>query len=309
MTAEILTTPPGARLHPLREKDITASNIGALFGVDPYTTVFDLWARKAGLASPPEENDAMRLGRWCEPIVPIAIHETWPGRFQIDYPLGVYVHDEELRFGGTPDARGTDHNEPCVFEFKVISRQSYERGGWDDDNAPPAYVLQTLTNAMLLDVPKGILAALVFGFSQAELVLREIPRHAGAEAEIVKRVRNFWEAFDEGHAPRPDYSRDAEVIRQVFRPDKAVPVPLDLTRDNRIATLLEQHEMLAAAERAAKAEREAIDAEIRTKLNGATLALADGWKITNNVTHYKEKVREAYDSARLIVTRLKEKVA
>lgn len=293
----------------MRSQDITASDLAAVAGLDPYgRTAWQVWAQKAGLAAPAEENSAMKLGRWLEPGVAAALAERRP-ELEIRYPLGLYLRDPDLRLGGTPDADGFDGGPPVAFEFKVISRQSYERN-WPAGEPPIGYQLQTLCNAMLLDAHHGILAALVLGWQDAELVVHEYPRHAGAEASIRDLARRFWQAFDEGHAlAAPDYERDADAIRQVFRPDPQKPAPVDLTRDNRISLLAEEWERLGAEESAAKKGKEAVKSEILVKLAGAEAAIADGWKITNMMQHRAEKLQPAADFPRLLITRQKEKAA
>lgn len=294
----------------LRQHDLTASDLAAVAGLDPYgRTAWQVWAQKAGLASGQEENSAMKLGRWLEPSLPCALLDSHPRRFGIRYPLDQYVRDPLLRLGGTPDADGTDGETSCVFEFKVISSASYERS-WPGGEPPIGYLLQTLCNAMLIDADKGLLAALVLGWQDAELVLVDVARHAGAEERIRDLARRFWAAFDEGHAlAAPDYERDAEAIRQVFKPDPARPAPIDLTGDNRLVELLNTRDGLKTVVRASEAELKAIDAEVIHKLGGATSATVPGWKITNTMHHRDEHVQKASDYPVLRISREKEKAA
>jgi hypothetical protein len=293
----------------LRAKDLTMSEIGAVAGVDPFATAYEIWARKAGLSAPPEENAAMTLGRWCEPAVCCALEEKHP-EYEITYPLDRYYRDPVHRIGGTPDARGYEQpsRKRVAFEFKVISRQSYERS-WSG-GPPLGYQLQTLGNAMLLDADHGILAALVLGWQDAELVIHRVDRNAAAEAGIRSIAARFWQAFDEGHAiAGPDYARDGDVIRQVFRPNAEKPAPIDLTGDNRIGFLAEEWQRLTAQESAARKDKETVKAEIIHKLDGAEAAIADGWKITNKMQHRDAHLQPAADFPRLLISRQKEKAA
>jgi predicted phage-related endonuclease len=292
----------------LRARDLTASDLGAVAGFDPYRSPFDVWAVKTGLAAP-VENAAMMLGRWCEPAMAAALRELHP-EFEIDYPLGLYLRDPELRLGATPDATGRDRTtgETCCFEFKVISRDSFE-ARWQDGGAPLSYQVQTLCGAMLAGAGRGVLAALVLGWQQAELVVREIPRHAGAEQRIRELARDFWAAFDEGHAPQPDYERDAATIRQVFRPDPARPAPVDLSADNMLGALLDHREELQASIRSAEKECSAIDAEVVHKLDGAAAAILPGWKISHAMTHRAAHMVAEKDYPVLRISRTREMAA
>jgi predicted phage-related endonuclease len=275
----------------LRAQDLTMSEVGAVAGVDPYATAYEIWARKMGLAAPPEENAAMRLGRWAEPAVACALQEQHP-EYQIDYPLNIYVRDPDIRLGGTPDATGFEHMAArIVFEFKVISRASFE-ANWS--NGPPlGYQLQTLGNAMLLEADYGVLAALVLGWQDAELVVHRVERNERAEAGIRSIAASFWAAFDDGHAPvAPDYARDADVLRQVFKPDPDKPAPLDLSTDNRLGDMLAMRAALKAEIKEDEATCKEIDAEIVHKLNGSESATLPGWKISHTMAH-----RDAYQVA------------
>jgi predicted phage-related endonuclease len=283
--------------HALRARDLTASDLGAVAGVDEYKTAYDIWAWKTGLAEPPAENAAMKLGRWAEPAAIAALTEERP-ELRILYPLDLYLRDPDIRLGGTPDAfaspkrsgGGFANRDSLVVETKVISWQSFEHR-FASGSPPLSWQLQTLTNAMLADASGGILAVLVLGFADAELVVREIPRHAAAEAKIRRLAQNFWTAFDAGHAPQPDYYRDAASVRAMFPPDPAKPVPLQIDDDQLAARLQERLELKAAI---AGAEREcaAIEAELVHKLAGATQAILPGWRISHKITH-----RDTYEVA------------
>jgi predicted phage-related endonuclease len=278
----------------LRARDLTASDLGAVAGVDAYKTPYDVWAWKSGLAEPPAENAAMRLGRWCESAAIAALRETRP-ELRILYPLNDYLRDPEIRLGGTPDAFANRGN--LVVETKVMSRQSFEHRFAGGD-APLSWQLQTLTNAMLADASGGILAVLVLGFADAELVVREIPRHAAAESKIRRLAQNFWAAFEAGHAPQPDFYRDAASVRAMFPPDASKPAPLDLSGEPELPALLDCRE--AYKQEIKKAEREcaAIEAELVHKLAGATQAILPGrgglpgWRISHTIAH-----RDAYEVA------------
>lgn len=293
----------------LRAVDLTMSEVGAVIGVDPFSTAVDVWARKCGLVEPAEDNEAMKLGRWCEPAVAAALQERFPD-LVIDYPLDLYLRDPQARLGGTPDATARDRTRPdelIAFEFKVISRDSYER--WWAEGAPLRYQLQTLGNAMLLGADRGILAALVLGWQKAELVTIEVARHPAAEARIREVAAKFWAAMDEGHAPQPDYERDGATLKALFPPRPEAPAPIDLSGDNRLYGLLDQREGLKATIREAEKECSTIDAELVHKLGGAERACLPGWKISHLMTHRDARMVEAKDYPVLRISKTKEAVA
>jgi hypothetical protein len=85
-----------------RRDDVTASTVGALFGVHPYTTALRLYVEKRGVEFPSQDdNQVMRRGRWLEPSIGKAVSELRPeGSI---YPPNLYLRDPALRRGGTPD--------------------------------------------------------------------------------------------------------------------------------------------------------------------------------------------------------------
>ena len=69
----------------LRRSAVTASDVGAIFGLHPYKTPLRLWADKTGVNLEDVENAAMRRGRWLEAAVLSACREQHP-EWQIMQP-------------------------------------------------------------------------------------------------------------------------------------------------------------------------------------------------------------------------------
>jgi putative phage-type endonuclease len=269
----------------LRAVDLTASDVGAAVGIDPYKSQLALFAEKTGLLMPQGDNNAMRRGRWLEAAVLSAIREenpSWEVR-----PAGIYLRDTELRLGATPDAVAqTDEPGLTNIQCKVVNRPSYER---DWVNGPPlGYQLQTLTEGMLLDAHRSLVAALVIDTYTAELYLHPVPRHEAAEARVKEIATAFWSRVAAGTPPPVDYRRDAETVAALFPQSVAEPV-LDLTGDNALGILLPKREMLRqmiASDEKVLAE---IDTEIKAKLGEAERATLPGWKLS-----WKTEERAAY---------------
>lgn len=291
MTVERHAIPPGMRLHPLRAQDLTASDVGAAIGMDPYKSPLALYAEKTGMILPQGDNAATTRGRWFEPAVVAASRETFPG-WDFRYPLGLYLRDPETRLGATPDAAAEDPENPGLInvQLKTVTRFVFERD-WSDDRAPLNYTLQTLAEGFLMDASRSILAALVFDAYTCELVVRDVPRHAAAEARICAIAQNFWQNIAAGRRPAPDYSRDAETIAAMF-PKQEPGKVLDLGDDNRLPWLLSARVDFKAALDKAATNIEAIDTEIKAKLGEAEAAELPGWRLT-----WKAEERKAYTVA------------
>ena len=282
-----------------RRHDITASDIGALFGLSPYKSKLQLWAEKTGQAVEPHETPAMRRGRWLEPAVLEALAERMPNA-TIDRGT-FYLRDPIRRLGGTPDAMA----DWRVVECKVISRPVFD--GWNGE-LPLAYRLQALVNAMLLDAQGAIVAVMAIDTYDATLELFHVERHADAEAKIIAAVDQFWMDVEAGKMPPADYALDGELIAKLYKPKDAIE-PIDLTGDNRLTELLIEREALNATMKAAEERNGAIKTEITEKLGGAPAAICADWRITHKLQHRKETILPATDFTVLRITRKREAAA
>jgi len=281
-----------------RTQALTASDIGAVAGVDPYRSALQIYAEKTEYIPVPE-NALMKRGRMFEAAAVEYVREEHPG-WEVTRPNAFYV-DTEAKLGCTPDALIKDEQARLInCQIKCISMPVFER--WDG-SPPSAYILQTAAENMLLDASEGMLAVLAISAFTAELHEFKVPRHAAAEARILDLVQDFWANIAAGRYPAPDYERDAEIIAHLHPPREEVPVPLDLSTDNRIYRVLEDRERAKSDIKDAEAIVRALDAELVDKLRGAQMALADGWKITHKMTHRGEYTVAAKDFPTLRITR------
>lgn len=307
MTIEWHPTNPG-ELHALRRQDVTASPMGALFGVHPYCTALRLYAEKRGVEFIDEDNKAMRRGRWLEPAVAKAVSEKRP-----DWTLhapNVYLRDPELRLGATPDyfIQG-DPRGRGVLQCKTVAPSVFHRD-WDEGKEPPLWVtLQIATEMMLADAAFGAIAALLVDPHQMDVFIIEVPRMAAAEGKIVDRVKEFWRMVDEADEPAPDYGRDADVIA-ALRPAEIKGKTVDLAGNNILPDLLEQRAALHERMKADEARCGEIDTEIRYLMGDAEIAtgLAD-WRITYKTTKFKAYEVAARERRVLRIARRKENAA
>ena len=67
-----------AEWHALRAQDVTASQVGALFGVHEWTTPYQLWQDKAGRTSPQATTEAMLRGNDLEPVAVAKLRRQRP---------------------------------------------------------------------------------------------------------------------------------------------------------------------------------------------------------------------------------------
>ena len=289
----------------MRSQDLTASDIGAVIGVDPYRSALRVYAEKAGEIGAEGETNIMRRGRWLEAATLEALREELPG-WRIER-AGVYLRDPDVRLGGTPDALAEDPEHPerlLNVQMKVVSRPAYERD-WAD-GPPLGYQLQTLAEGFLLDADRSLLAALVIDTYSADVFVHEVPRHAAAEQKIREIAAEFWQNIAAGRRPVPDYGKDADTIAAMF-PRQEPGKVLDLTGDNRLIEILPQREFLKDRIDGDRKQLEALDAEVKYKLGDAETAELPGWRLTFREEHRKEYTVAASSRRVLRVKQIEQK--
>ena len=201
-----------------RAKDITSTEISALFGLSPYLTEFELFHRKrAGEQVRIEENERMRWGKRLESVIAhgVSADEGWTVA-HADF----YARIPEVRLGSSFDyeitsAEWTDlagRYIPGLLEIKNVDSLQFNQK-WIDDGvtleAPEHIELQIQHQMEVADREYCILVALVGGNR-----VRWVKRHRDHEIgkQIHARASEFWDAVDRNRAPSPDYTRDADFI-------------------------------------------------------------------------------------------------
>lgn len=273
----------------MRSNDLTASDIGAAVGIDPYKSALQLYGEKTGQLMPSGDNKMMRRGRWLESAVIAAIEDEYPEWGPISRPK-IYLRDPDLRLGATPDAVAGTDGELVNIQCKVVSKPAYERD-WSE-GPPLPYTLQTATEALLMGADRSMIAALVIDTYSAELVIHDVPRHAGAEGRVKEIARQFWDNVATGKRPAADYVKDRQTIAELHPVSVPLPV-LDLSGDNRLAELLPAREMLKGEIAELTRQVEAFDTEIKAKLGDHERAELPGWRVSWKTQTRAERIMPA----------------
>jgi predicted phage-related endonuclease len=288
----------------LRRADISASQVGALFGLHPYLTAFGLNAEKSGveMVGPDSEASVIRRGNALEQVVADEVKRQRP---EWDIAKATfYVRDTEARIGATPDFIVNSGGRRGILQVKTVGSSKFRRE-WrngSDEIAPPFWItLQNATECML-DAEFGAIAALVIGEYQFDTHVILIERRRSAEDRIRRAVSAFWQAHDAGVEPEADYGRDGDLIDLLY-PEATPGKIVDLRANNKISSLLERHELEATLLKEAEARKDAVDAEIRHLMGDAEFAIVDGWRLSNKTIKQKESIRPATQFRRLRASR------
>jgi len=270
-----------------RKQDVTASTIGALFNCHPYITALHLYAEKRGTEFPFKDNAAMRRGRWMEPAVARATMETRPEWTLV--PANEYLRDPDLRLGASPDfyIEG-DSRGLGICQTKTVAPSIYAREWQDGAEVPLWIILQATTEAMLADAAFSVIAALLVDPHNMECCIHEMPRNPAAEEKIKAAVAEFWRNVDAGIEPEPDFARDADVIKAMWKRETDPPIEIDLSGDNRIPDLLAERATLKTVENDAHNRIESINTQLIYAMKDAMVATGiPDWRISYKTSHFK----------------------
>ena len=291
----------------LRKNDITASTVGALFGIHPYTTPLHLALLKTGrMEEDDKPNDAIERGIILEPAVALAVSRRIEGA--ILTKANVYLRDTDARLGATPDyfinIKG-DLRGKGIVQIKTAAPWVFDEQ-WTAESPPAWIVLQALTEMMLTDSSWGLVAVLVVSAYGVDLHTYEIPRHPDAEQKIRERVATFWQELDGGSDPEPNFTYDGKAIEALF-PTASRDLPLDLSGHNDVPVLLAEWKNLGTTLKEATKRKKEIENQIKFTLGDHAKANLPGWSISFfNVNRSAYKV-EATTYRNLRITPHKER--
>lgn len=284
---EIITPATRQRWLHLRQMDVTASVVGALFGCHEYVSPLELWASKTGrLAVRTDETEPMRRGRLLEPVAVQILREDRPD-WQIEYSNAdqIYYRDPARRLGATPDVQAIcPVRGRGVVQIKSVEAGTYRKkwiGDGGEPEAPLWIALQATLEAWLTGAEWAAVCPLVVGFGvDAPLIDIPLDHMDGIIDAMTERSRDFWQMVAEDREPPADYDRDAALIDQLFAygDDRE---EIDLTSDEAVSELIEEIAIQRDLFRNAERRIASGEAEIKAKMGSAEVAhVAGGRSIT-----------------------------
>ncbi len=248
-----------AHWHELRATAIGGSEIGALFGLSPFTTAYTLWHDKAGkVAAADPGNQKTSWGKLIEPLIAqeLAKQLGWtltPSRVY-------YRHPATPGMGCTLDFDVVDHQwGPGIVETKVVFDYADYKRDWSDDRAPPHIELQA--QHQMACTGRGWSAIAVWIAQTATLapalIRRPVPKVIG---DIERRVVAFWASIAADQAPDPTGTEAELAILRHLWPARAEKKIVELA-DQRLGDAAQQY--LWAAEQIPGLEREKVARKVQ----------------------------------------------
>lgn len=207
MTTETILIESEAQWLAERAKDVTSTQVAALFGVSPYLTEFELWHQKRNnVVEEFEQNNRTRWGNRLEETIAKGFAEEFD--FRLLEKFGKYIRREGLRLGASFDYTALKDGGRVLIECKNVDFMEHKEK-WTDTEAPAHIELQVQTQLMLSGIGRAFIVALVGGNN---LVVHERTPDAEVQAKIIDKVAAFWSSVDAGIPPQPDFVRDADLL-------------------------------------------------------------------------------------------------
>jgi putative phage-type endonuclease len=219
-----------------RLKDITSTEVSALFDLSPYKTAFELYHEKSnGVVVKIPENTRMKWGKRFE--APIAYGVAEDQKWSIS-KMNVYMRDTDARIGSSFDFRiDSSSDGPGIMEIKNVAELQYKRT-WLDGEAPEHIELQIQHQMEVSGLKWTALVAMVGG-NDPKIIYRNYDADIGKS--IRAKVEAFWQMVETGLAPSADYSKDADIINKLYAQANQGEI-FDATGDEEIARLVSQYQ-------------------------------------------------------------------
>ena len=226
-----------------RTTGIGGSDVAAILGLSKWKTPLQVYQEKRGEIAPQADNDAMRWGRYLEPVVRQAYADETGNEVRVIDQIvrhPIYEHMIANLDGFVIPEAGPRR----VFEAKTARTAD----GWGEpgsDQIPQPYLLQVqhymaVTGFIVADV-----AVLIGG---SDFRLYEVPEDRELQEMLVGAEHDFWQRVQRGDPPEPVTVADA-----VARWGRSSRADLVMADDAALAAVKQLH--------ALKARRVEMDAE------------------------------------------------
>lgn len=263
-----------------RKNAIGGSDASTVVGLNPYGSLYELWADKRGLIPSKPENEAMRIGHDLEEYVAQRFTEATGKKVRrknaiIYNPQHQYAHANVDRLIVGEDAG---------LECKTTSVLNLSK--FRDGEFPPTYYVQCQHYMMVTGKPKWYLAVLILG---REFKWFEIARNEDDISALAAAEREFWELVQSGKEPPVDGSQSCtDTIGTIYSDSRPDTIDISAYRIE-----LVRREKLTAKIKEFESERNAIDNELKAYMCEADTAETNGYKVT-----WKSQTRRTFDVKR-----------
>jgi putative phage-type endonuclease len=266
-----------------------ASDIGALFGVDPFSTAYDLWCSKKYELDDITDNDAIELGKVMERalVEQVAKKKGLAIEFDVRYESGIFA----------ANCDGVDVDGRVVVEAKTTSRP-WEWGPEGTDQVPYRVTLQVQQQMMCGEAELAYVVVLLPVYGRLTIRIYEIPRSEPLIACIREAGELWWATHVVADLPPPE-DPTLSVVQRIVREVASDADPVDLSTDT-VAEYLSMRKAAGQAKKYADASKARLIAALGDQDHGLD---EEGNAVTYRLQERKEYTVKA---ASYRVLRIKE---
>ncbi len=209
----------------LRRTGIGGSDAATICGLNPFSSLIELWADKTGRLPDKDDNEAMRQGRDLEDYVASRFCEV-TGK-KVERRNATYQHDKYDFINANIDRKVVGEN--AGLECKTTS--VFNKSDFENGEIPRYYYCQCMHYMNVMGFDKMYLAVVVLGKA---FYWFEIPYNKEEGEALLKMEIDFWN----NHVildirPEPDGSESAEQVLKTLYSE----------RQNITVTLFEQEQV------------------------------------------------------------------
>ena len=252
---------------------ITGTDAGAICGLNPYVSAFQVYQEKITEATENQDNESMRQGRDLEEYVAQRFMEETG--FRVRKANAIFQNEAHPIMLADFDRLIVGQN--AGLECKTVSPYSADK--WSDGAVPVHYQMQVQHYLATSGYDCWYIAALIFG---REFVIRKIERDEETIRSLIKIEEHFWfERVKKKNPPEPDGSNDyTEMLQNTFHADENKEIQLfgmenELQRRSELDRLIEK----------LTKEKTAIDQKIKLQMGDAVSAVAPDYRISWSLTN------------------------
>lgn len=265
---------PEADWLALRRSGIGGSDIGALLGMNRYTSPYELYLDKRGeLPDMPRSDFLDRAARWGHLHEPLLAAEFARNHDVKTRRVGLIRHEAEpwrlanldRQVAGCPDG-------PCLLEIK--NRSAWKAADWgpsgDPEGVPDTEALQTHWYLNVTGYRHAHVAVLINGNDDRYY---RVDADDDLAADVVDMARSFWRRVQDGDPPPLDGTEAvSELLAQLWTGNEAEKV---IAPGDAEPLLKERADLKAQAKALETALAEA-ENQLKAMLGEAEVAISDG---------------------------------
>ena len=252
-----------------RKKGITGTDAGAICGLNPYSSAFQIYQDKITDEIEEFDNESMRQGRDLEEYVARRFSEETGLKVR---RANAIFQNEENPFM-LADFDRLIVGQKAGLECKTVSPYSSDK--WNDGNIPLHYQMQVQHYLAVSGFDCWYIAAVIFG---REFLIRKIERDEELINYLIDIERGFWyNNVLAGIMPEPDGSDNCSemIAKMYFKGQENKTIKLYGYKE-----ILDRRADLDKLIKKMEKEKKEIDQKIKMEMQDATVALEAGYKIS-----------------------------